>query len=187
VEQGYRIVIPSPSCSLMMREEVPQLLDTPESRAVAMASQDLCDYLFQLGRAGRIDKTFSRRLGRVKYHVPCHIREQQIGFRGRDVLRWVCEGIDLVQECSGHDGTWSMLRENFAASLHWGRKAAEGMRPIAGEACSAACTDCALAALHLHQGAGVRALHPVTALAYAYGFDVGDAAAHLVPSSRADG
>ncbi|MBM4269998.1 MAG: hypothetical protein FJ144_25910 [Deltaproteobacteria bacterium] len=186
VERGYRIVIPSPSCSLMMREEVPQLVDTPESRAVATASQDLCDYLFQLGRAGRIDKTFPRRLGRVKYHVPCHIREQQIGFRGRDVLRWVSEGIELVQECSGHDGTWSMLKENFPDSLRWGRKAAEGMKPVAGESCSAACTDCALAALHLHQGAGVRALHPVTVLAYAYGFDVGEAAAHLIPARSGD-
>ena len=121
--RGLRIVIPSPSCSLMMREEVPQLLDTPESRAVAAACQDLCDFLFQRGREGKIDKQFARRLGRVAYHVPCHIRAQQIGFRGRDVLRWVADSIDIVQECSGHDGTWSMLRENFEDSLRWGRKA----------------------------------------------------------------
>jgi Fe-S oxidoreductase len=181
VERGYAIVIPSPSCSLMMREEMPQLVDTPESRAVASACSDLCDYLFQLARVGQIDKRFARRLGRVKYHVPCHIRQQQIGFRGRDVLRWVSEAVEVVQECSGHDGTWSMLRANFAASLHWGRKAAEGMRPETGEPCSGACTDCALAALHLHQGAGIRALHPVVALAYCYGFEIGDDAAHLVP------
>ena len=63
---------------------------------VAAASYDLCDYLFRLGRAGGVKKDFVRRLGRVKYHVPCHIRQQQIGFRGRDVLRWVSEGVDLV-------------------------------------------------------------------------------------------
>ncbi|HZR82607.1 MAG TPA: heterodisulfide reductase-related iron-sulfur binding cluster [Candidatus Binatia bacterium] len=183
VARGYAVVVPSPSCSLMMREEVPQLVATPEGRAVAAATHDLCDYLFKLGRAGGVRKEFVRRLGRVKYHVPCHIRAQQIGYRGRDVLRWVSEGIDLVQECSGHDGTWSMWKENFHDSLRWGRKCFEGMKPAVGEACSAACTDCALAALQIRQGAGVTAIHPVVALAYAYGFDVGDAAAHLAPAT----
>src|SRR5262249_54692943 len=149
------------------------------ARAVAAATFDLCDYLFKLGRAGRIDKQFQRRLGHVKYHVPCHIRVQRIGYRGRDVLRWISEGVDLVQECSGHDGTWSMLRENFEDSLRWGRKAFDGMTPAAGETCSAACSDCALAALQIHQGAGLTALHPVIALAWAYGFEVGEAAKHL--------
>ena len=31
VEQGYAIVIPSPSCSLMVREEYPQLVADPRS------------------------------------------------------------------------------------------------------------------------------------------------------------
>ena len=184
VSRGYAVVIPSPTCSLMIREEPPQLLDTPESRAVAAASFDLCDYLFRLNRAGRVKKEFARRLGSVKYHVPCHVRLQNIGFRGRDVLRWFSDGIDLVQECSGHDGTWSMLRENFPDSLRWGRKCFEGMTPAAGEACSAACSDCALAAVAIRQGAGVNPLHPVVALAWAYGFDVGDAARHLTPRTE---
>jgi Fe-S oxidoreductase len=179
VERGFAIAVPSPSCSLMMREEFPQLVDTPESRAVAAATFDLCDYLFKLARAGRLKKEFQRRLGPMKYHVPCHLRVQQIGFRGRDVLRWISESVELVQECSGHDGTWSMLRENFEDSLRWGRKCFDGMTPAAGEACAGACSDCALAAVQIRQGAGVTALHPVVALAYAYGFDVGDAASHL--------
>lgn len=182
VERGYRVVIPSPSCSLMVREEMPQLLGDEASRAVATASLDLCDYLFRLSRAGRVDKSFVRRLGLVKYHVPCHIRAQQAGFRGRDVLKWVADRVEVVQECSGHDGTWSMLKENFADSLRWGRKAAIGLQPAAGEGCSAACSDCGLAALHLRQGGGVNAVHPVVALAYAYGFEVGKASAHLAPA-----
>lgn len=179
VERGYAVVLPSPSCSLMVREEYPQILPTDAARAVAAASYDLCDYLFRLNRAGGVKKDFVRRLGHVKYHVPCHIRQQQIGFRGRDVLRWVSEGVDLVQECTGHDGTWSMKTENFEKSLRWGRKCFEAMTPTAGEPCSAACSDCALAALQIRQGAGVVALHPVLVLAHAYGFDIGDAAQHL--------
>jgi glycerol-3-phosphate dehydrogenase subunit C len=184
VARGYAVVVPSPSCSLMMREEAAQLVDTAAAHEVASATYDLCDYLFRLSRAGRIKKEFARRLGPMKYHVPCHIRVQQIGYRGRDVLRWVSESVDLVQECSGHDGTWSMLRENFDDSLRWGRKCFEGMIPAAGETCAGACTDCALAAVQIGQGAGITAVHPVVALAYAYGFDVGEAASHLVRVGR---
>lgn len=185
VARGYRVVVPSPSCSLMLREEYPQLVDSPDCHAVAAATHDLCDYLFRIAREGHVKKDFKRRLGTIKYHVPCHIRAQQIGFRGRDVLRWVAAGVETVQECSGHDGTWSMLKENFQDSLRWGEKAFEGMKPVAGEHCSGACSDCGLAALHIRQGTGLSALHPVVVLAYAYGFDIGDAAAHLTPQTSA--
>jgi len=181
VERGWAVVVPSPSCSLMLREEVPQIVPTDAAARVAAATWDLCDYLVKLGRTSAgVRKDFVRRLGRARYHVPCHVREQQIGFRGRDVLRWVCDdGVEMVQECSGHDGTWSMKKENFEASLGWGRKCFEGMRGDVGEACSARCSDCALAALQIRQGAGVAAVHPVIVLAHAYGFDVGDAARHI--------
>ena len=47
------------------------------------------------------------------------------------------------------------------------------MRAQAGEPCALACTDCRLAALHIEQGAGRKTVHPVVALAHAYGFEVG--------------
>jgi hypothetical protein len=65
-----------------------------------------------------------------------------------------------------------MQTEHFQESLHWGRKAFEGMRPAEGEACAVACTDCRLAALHIRQGANQVTVHPVVALAHAYGFEV---------------
>jgi glycerol-3-phosphate dehydrogenase subunit C len=174
VEQGYAIVIPSPSCSLMVREEFPQLVATPSSARVAQHAHDLDEYLYRLARDGRLKRDFRRRFGRVQYHVPCHIRVQNIGIRGRDLLKLVADQIDAVQECSGHDGTWSMQKEHFPESLHWGRKAFEGMKATAaGEACALACTDCRLAALHIEQGAGRKTVHPIVALAHAYGFPVG--------------
>jgi glycerol-3-phosphate dehydrogenase subunit C len=179
VERGYEVVIPSPSCSLVVREEYRQLLGDGASAQVAAHSHDLAAYLYQVGRDGRLKRDFKRRLGRVKYHVPCHIRVQSVGLRGRDLLRLVADEVDVVQECSGHDGTWSMRVENFEESLRWGRKAFEGMTPVAGEECSGACSDCGLAALHLRQGSGQQAVHPVVALAFAYGFDVGEAGIRL--------
>jgi glycerol-3-phosphate dehydrogenase subunit C len=174
VARGYRVVIPSPSCSLVVREEYAQFVDAPAARTVAAASHDLMEYVYRIAREGRLKRDFQKRLGTIKYHVPCHLRVQNVGIRGRDVLKVIADEVEAVQECSGHDGTWSMQKEHFAESLHWGRKAFDGMRATLGESCSGACSDCGLAALHLKQGAGVEAVHPIVALAWAYGFDVGE-------------
>jgi Fe-S oxidoreductase len=172
VARGYAVVVPSPSCSLMVREEYPQIDGSEETAIVAHNAHDLNVYLYRIAREGRLKRDFKRRFGRVRYHVPCHLRVQNIGIRGRDLLRLVADEVEVVQECSGHDGTWSMKKENFHDSLRWGEKAFAGMRQETGEACSLACSDCRLAALHLRQGAGRSTVHPVVALAYAYGFEV---------------
>jgi glycerol-3-phosphate dehydrogenase subunit C len=192
VARGYRVVIPSPSCSLMVREEYPQLLGDDASANVASASHDLSEYLFRIAREGRLKRDFQRRLGKVTYHVPCHIRVQNIGLRGRDILKLVADEVEAIQECSGHDGTWSMRTEHFEDSLRWGAKLFAAIKGSAGSAgtagttanapaptCATACSDCALAGLHIRQGAGVQPVHPVVALAFAYGFDVGPATARL--------
>ena len=171
VERGYAIVIPSPSCSLMVREEYPQLVATDRATRVAASAHDLNEYLYRIAREGRLKRDFKRRFGRVQYHVPCHIRVQNIGIRGRDLLRLVADQVEAVQECSGHDGTWSMQQANFKDSLRWGEKAFDALRPV-GEPCALACSDCRLAALHIRQGAERSTVHPVVALAHAYGLDV---------------
>ena len=170
--RGYAIVVPSPSCSLMVREEYPQILPGEASRAVARSSHDLNAYLYRIAREGRLKRDFKRRFAKVQYHVPCHIRVQNVGIRGRDLLRLIADEVSAVQECSGHDGTWSMQKENFESSLRWGEKAFDGMRANTGEACALACSDCRLAALHIRQGADRSTVHPVVALAHAYGFEV---------------
>jgi Fe-S oxidoreductase len=156
----------------MVREEYPQLIAGSDMTQLAQRTHDLNEYLYRFAREGRLKRDFQRRFDTIRYHVPCHIRVQNIGIRGRDLLRLVSDNVDAVQECSGHDGTWSMHVDHFEESLHWGRKAFEGMQAEAGEGCALACSDCRLAALHLEQGAKVHSVHPVVALAHAYGFDV---------------
>jgi Fe-S oxidoreductase len=172
IERGYAVLVPSPSCSLMLREEYPQLLVTDRAARLAGNTHDLNEFLYRFAREGRLKRDFQRRFGQIRYHVPCHIRVQNVGIRGRDLLSLVADEVVAVQECSGHDGTWSMQVEHFTDSLRWGRKAFDGMRVESGEACAVGCSDCRLAALHLEQGANAQTVHPVVALAHAYGFDV---------------
>ena len=189
VKQGYEVVIPSPSCSLMIREEYPQILGTQDAKLLAKHSHDLSDYLFKLKREGRIKRDFKERYDKLKYHIPCHIKAQNIGLRGKDLLEMVADEVDGVDACSGHDGTWSMMKQNHQASLKWGSKLFDGIvggdgpdktpRGQFGEPCSGACGDCHLAATQVKEATGIEMTHPIVALAKAYGFDVGKQAARL--------
>lgn len=177
VERGFRVAVINPTCSLMMREEYRLLLDDPAdphladaARRVAEAVRDLSEFLWELRGAGHLRTDFKSTPGTaVAYHAPCHLRMQNIGFRGRDLVRLI-PGVKPrpVAECCGHDGTWALKRENFAAAMANGEKAFAGMR--AAQAAVWA-TDCPLAAIQFQQACGVKALHPVEILARAYRAD----------------
>jgi Fe-S oxidoreductase len=174
VENGYQIAVVNPTCSLMMRQEYPELLDDPAyrslgdaARKVAASTRDLSEFLHELRKAGTFNEDFrSTPNGNVAYHAPCHLRMQAIGFRGRDLMRRI-PGVTpkLVQECCGHDGTWAMKKEYFELSMKNGEKAFEGMKRAEAELWS---TDCPLAAIQFEQACGKKPLHPVEVLDRAY-------------------
>ncbi len=174
VERGYRVAVINPTCSLTIRQEYAELLNDPAdpelaqgAKKVAAATRDLSEFLFELRQEGAFKEDFQSTPGpSVAYHAPCHLRMQNIGFRGRDLLRRI-PGVrpKLVAECCGHDGTWAMKTENFTQALKIGGKAFDGMREADAEVWS---TDCPLAALQFRQACGRQPLHPVEILDRAY-------------------
>ncbi|MDP6579289.1 MAG: heterodisulfide reductase-related iron-sulfur binding cluster [Vicinamibacterales bacterium] len=177
VEQGQTIAVLNPTCSLMMRQEYPELLDDPNdprmaaaARTVAAATKDACEYLHDLRKAGGFNEDFkSTPGGPVAYHAPCHLRMQSIGFRGRDLMRRI-PGVTpkLTAECCGHDGTWAMKTEYFQLSLKNGEKAFDGMQQADAEVWA---TECPLAAVQFEQACGKKALHPLEVIDRAYEVD----------------
>ena len=139
-----------------------------DARALAAAVMDPNEYLNVMRRDGRLDTGFRSTPGKIRYHVPCHLRAQNIGYRSRDMMRAISEDteVELVAECCGHDGTWAMKREFFPLSLEAGRKAFAGMQ---GDGLLT--TDCPLAAIQFEQATGVRPLHPLQVLDRAYRAD----------------
>jgi Fe-S oxidoreductase len=91
---------------------------------------------------------------------------QEIGFKSRDLLRLVPEtSVELLERCTGMDGTWGFKREFFAESLKIARpllRDLDELRP------AVIVSDCPLAALQLEQQRGQRVYHPVEALDAAY-------------------
>jgi Fe-S oxidoreductase len=163
---GYRIAAINPTCSLTMRAEYPKLLGTPEAAELAKAIADPHEVLYELHRVSKFNRDFKSTPGKIAYHIPCHLKAQNIGFRSRDLMRRIPGAeIDTVDACTAHDGTWAMKKEFFPLSMKWGEKAFAGMR--AAEA-NVMATDCPLAAIQIEQATGTRPLNPAEILARAY-------------------
>lgn len=166
VERGYQVVVPSPSCSLMLKREYPYLLPTDESKQVAAQTFDLCEYLMKLKREGRLNTNFVKNPGRIAYHIPCHLRDQNIGFKSKELMELTGARVDVVERCSGHDGIWSMKTQYFDLSMKIAEKAVRELEAIQPDL---VVSDCPLAALQLSQAGGRAVAHPILVMKEAYG------------------
>jgi glycerol-3-phosphate dehydrogenase subunit C len=123
VDEGYDIVAPIPSCVLMFKQELPLMFpQDADVQAVKARIFDPFEYLMLRHKAGLLRTDFQQNLGKVSYHVPCHLRVQNIGFKTRDLLRLVPETtVEVIERCSGHNGTYAVKKEFRAASVKIGR------------------------------------------------------------------
>ncbi len=174
VEKGAKVAVINPSCSMMMRDDYPEILegeDRERAKILSEAITDASEYVWSIRKEERFNTDFkSTPRGEVAYHVPCHLRAQRIGFPARGLMKKVPEvKVKTNMECSGHDGTYAMKVESFEDSQKVGKKAFAGMKDS-----KITVSDCPLAAVQFEQNLGTRALHPMTFLAKAYredGFD----------------
>jgi len=166
VRRGYKIAAINPTCSMTMRREYPLLLAGDDVKEFAAAVVDPNELLFMLRRDGKFNPEFRTTPGKIAYHIPCHLKAQQIGFRSRDMMRTI-PGTEVVSvdACTAHDGTWAMKKEYFELSMRWGAKAFNGMRDAAANIMT---TDCPLSAIQIEQATGVHPIHPLEVLARAY-------------------
>ncbi len=170
VRRGYKIVVPSASCSYMLKQDYPRFLATENSKLVAGNTLDLSEYLVKVHENGKLDLGFSETMGKIRYHQPCHLKAQNIGYKAQDLMKLI-PGADVsrMQCCSGHDGSWSVKKENFEASMKVGKALFKFMQTE--DACTV--TDCPLSAIQIEQGTGKKPVHPIVVLARAYGLDLG--------------
>jgi glycerol-3-phosphate dehydrogenase subunit C len=170
VDEGWDIVSVVPSCVLMLKREYPLLFaGDDEVMKVARATYDPFEYLVLRHRVGLLKTDFKESLGKVSYHVPCHLRVQNIGHKTRDVLGLIPgTEIDVIERCSGHDGTYGVKSESHEIAMKIGRPVVSRIK-AAEPACYA--SDCPMAGHHLANGMkdGSDARHPLTLLRMAYG------------------
>ncbi len=166
VEAGFDIVVPGPTCSYVMKQEYPALLEDEASRQVSARTFDLSEYLMHLHGEGRLNTEFSYKPGTVAYHLPCHLKAQNIGFKSRDLMQLTGAKVGLIDKCSAVDGTWGMKAQYHELSLKWAKPLLDAVNTARPDIVA---TDCPLSALRIFQGTGRRPVHPVQVLHHAYG------------------
>jgi Fe-S oxidoreductase len=120
-------------------------------------------------KAGLLRTDFKEKLGKVSYHVPCHLRVQNIGLKTRDVLRLVPETtVDVIERCSGHNGTYAVKKEYRAASVKIGAPVVKRVESAKADHYS---SDCPMAGHQIESGlsTGAPPEHPMTLVRKAYG------------------
>ncbi|HSQ80232.1 MAG TPA: heterodisulfide reductase-related iron-sulfur binding cluster [Casimicrobiaceae bacterium] len=174
--EGYAIVSPVPSCTLMFKQELPLMFpEDADVKAVGEAMFDPFEYFVLRDKDGLLDREFKHPLGKVSYHIPCHSRVQNVGQKTREALEWVPgTTVNTVERCAGHDGTFGVKREFYADSMKIGKPVFQRMAEPAPEYIS---SDCPIAGRRIAQGitqSGApepRRAHPLTLLRIAFGIE----------------
>jgi len=171
--EGYAIVTPIPSCTLMFKQELPLMFPgDPDVLAVQEAMFDPFEYLVLRHKDGLLKTDFGKPLGKVSYHIPCHSRVQNVGQKTREALELVPgTTVNTVERCSGHSGTWGCKKEFHQMAMKIGRPVFRQMAEPQPDWIS---SDCQLGGRHIEQGMGdtkghAQLRHPITLLRMAYG------------------
>ncbi len=177
IERGCDIIALTASCGLMMKFEWPLIL--PESEPVkrlAAATRDISQYVVEIAKADGLAPGLGPIEGGVTVHHACHARAQNMGAKSAELLRLIPGAkIDLVERCSGHGGTFGVMKKTRPMAVKIGKPAA---RQVAQKANGTLCSDCPLACKHLGQllvaetGAETAQpvqAHPIEVFAHAYG------------------
>lgn len=172
------IVAPSGSCVAMVRKQFPHLVeDDPRMAACAERTFELCEFLVDVLKVGRIPSRFPHR---VALHKSCHgLRELRLGRSSERmepdfdkvaaVLERV-EGLELVpleraDECCGFGGTFSVKESDVACAM--GRDKLVSAENSGAEVLASTDSSCLL---HLggvfdREGARIRRMHVAEILA----------------------
>jgi glycerol-3-phosphate dehydrogenase subunit C len=148
-------------------------------QAVKEAMWDPFEYLSLRRRDGLLKTDFSRPLGKVSYHVPCHGRVQNVGRKTEELLKLVPGTfIHTNERCSGHAGTYGVKKNFHEVAMKIGkplfRKMSEHPKGGLPDFIS---SDCPLGGHHIAQGFDRNSLgtpplaHPITLLRMAYGLN----------------
>ena len=177
VDQGWDIIAPVPSCVLMFKQELPLMFPDDENLAkVARAFFDPFEYLMLRHKDGVLNRNFKKSLGKIAYHVACHLRVQNMGLKTRDILKLVPDTeIIPIERCSGHDGTYAVKKEFYDIAKKIARPV---VRKVESAEADYYASDCPMAGHQIENslqvsksgsGFGEGPTHPITLLRIAYG------------------
>ncbi len=169
VDEGWDIVAPVPSCTLMFKQELPLMFpNEADVIKVQQAMFDPFEYLMLRYKADKLKTNFKTPLGKISYHVACHQRVQRIGMKTRDILQLIPDTEVLpIERCSGHDGTYTFKSESHDTAMKICKPVVNKVKQHNADVYT---SDCAMAGHHIEAGLadGSKPIHPISLLRKAY-------------------
>ncbi len=181
IDKGYDVIALVPSCTLMLKFEWPLIVpEDARVKALSQASYDISEYVVDIAKKEGLAEGLGPLPGGVALHIACHARAQNMGHKAAEMLRLLPEAdVAVIERCSGHGGSWGVMKENFEVALKVGRPVA---RQAAESGKAFIASECPLAGVHILQGMGRLkeggeapagpASHPIELFARAYGIQV---------------
>ncbi len=177
IDKGYDVIALVSSCALMLKFEWPLIVPGNEDvEKLSKSTFDVAEYVMEFAKKEGMADGMQPIGEDVAMHLACHARAQNMGAKGAEILRLIPETkVTVVERCSGHGGSWGVMKDNFETALKVGKPAA---RAVLKANAKYIASECPLAAEHLLQGsenldaeatAKKEALHPIELLAKAYG------------------
>jgi glycerol-3-phosphate dehydrogenase subunit C len=179
IDHGYDIVTLTASCGLMLKFEWKLIVpDNEDVKRVSEATYDIAEYVVDVSKRSGLPDGLQPLPDGVSVHMACHARAQNMGAKSAELLRLIPETpIDVIERCSGHGGTFGVLKETHGVAMKVGRPV---MRTVLSQARGHIASDCPLAGKHIVQGARDMAAkdgktltpreaeHPIEIFAHAY-------------------
>ncbi len=165
IDKGYDVVSLVPSCSLMLKFEWPLMEPDDENvKTLSRATFDASEYIVDISRKEGLADGLKPLPGGVTVHISCHSRAQNMGQKSAEMLKLLPDTeIKVIERCSGHGGSWGVMKENFEVALKVGKPVARQARQ---NKTAFVVSECPLARDHIIQGMErVDGEQPATAVA----------------------
>jgi glycerol-3-phosphate dehydrogenase subunit C len=177
IDKGYDVIALVPSCALMLKFEWPLIIpENDDVQALSKATFDITEYIVSIGKNEGLVSGLRPLVGGVSIHISCHSRAQNMGQKGAEMLRFIPDtDVDVIERCSGHGGSWGIMKDNFEVAIKIGKPVA---RKVLEKGAAHIVSECPLAREHILQGverideapsAVSQVQHPIQLIALAYG------------------
>ena len=168
ISQGYAAVTTCSSCSLMVKHDYPIIAAGPQAEEVANNFYHISEYLMLLHEAGLLNTELKPLRQTIYYHMPCHLRAQEIGNPTVALLQLIPQTtVTCVSDiCCGMGGAYGYEKANYRLSKEI---AAKLYADIADNPADRIVTDCGGCKLQIENGTGRKVEHPVIIFKEAYG------------------
>jgi glycerol-3-phosphate dehydrogenase subunit C len=181
IAKGYDVIALVSSCALMLKFEWPLIVPDDENvKLLSAATSDISEYLVNIAKTEGLAEGLAPLDGGVSVHIACHARAQNMGQKAAEMLRLVPDTeLSVIERCSGHGGSWGVMKDNFDVALKVGKPVA---REVKKQNPAHLVSECPLARDHILQGverldgdtpsdvSGPSiAKHPIELIARAYG------------------